>query len=70
MVLYAFLFLIFVLAVISPLVRKARERALAERLKNIRDPHEAMIAVDNAMRANRSDGDFFAKLRESYFFWR
>lgn len=69
MILEALLFLLFVILVVRPLAQRQRERALAEKLKHIRDPHEAMIAVDNAMHASRNEGRWLARVRESYFFW-
>jgi len=69
MIVEALLLLVVVLLVLRPLVQRQRERALAERLKKTRDPMEAMIAVDTAMRINKQEGDLMEKLRESYRFW-
>lgn len=69
MLLEALLLLLVVLLVLRPLAQRQRERALAERLKKTRDPMEAMIAVDTAMRASKREGRLMEKLRESYWFW-
>ena len=69
MIVGALLFLIIALLVLRPLVQRQRERELAERLKETRDPWEAMIAVDNAMQASKQEGNLMERLRESYRFW-
>lgn len=69
MILWAILLVLFVLLVLRPLAQRQRERALAERLKNVHDPVEAMLVVDTAMRDSQREGSWMAKLRESYWFW-
>jgi|GEM_PF-5265084 len=61
--------LVIVLLVLRPLVQRQRERALAQRLQHTRDPVEAMLVVDTALRASQREGNWFTTLRESYFFW-
>lgn len=65
----AILLVIFIFLIAIPYAQKRRERALAERLKKTRNPIEAGLIVDDAIRTTQEEGDFFARLRQSYWFW-
>lgn len=65
----ALILLVVVLLVLRPLVQQQRERALADRLKQVHNPAEALATVDSEMNLNRLERGFIERLRESYFFW-
>ena len=59
--------------ILIKVVKKRREQALVEQLKEIRkrrSPAEALIAVDNAIHTNRHEGDIVEKTSWIWRLWR
>lgn len=67
MIVEAVLFLIVVLVVLHPLVQQHRERALARRLQETRDPREAAALANAAAAENAGEGRTIRRLRQ--IFW-
>ena len=67
MLLWAILFLVVVLLFVQPWIEEQRECKLAERLKGVKDPLEAQMMLDGAMRTRRSEIDFLTRIKETFF---
>lgn len=67
MLIGAILFLVVVLLFLQPYIEEQRERKLAERLKGIKDPLEAQMMLDGAMRTRREEMDFLTRIKEVFF---
>lgn len=65
---WALIFLVVVILVLRPIAQKQREKAIAERLKKTRDPIEAGLIMDNAIRTNRSEGNLFQRVADFFLF--
>jgi hypothetical protein len=62
--LFALVALIVLLVVVYPWAQEQRERDLAKRLEQTRDPHKAMLEADRLSGMHRHEANFFRKLAE------
>lgn len=62
----AIFLLIIVLVILYPWLQQRREDALARRLESVRDPAEAAMMVDGALRQSRDEGSFLGNLRDRW----
>ncbi len=67
MLIAAILFLVVILLFLQPFIEEQRERKLAERLKGVKDPLEAQMLLDGAMRTRRDEIDFLTRIKEIFF---
>jgi hypothetical protein len=61
-ILFSLVALVLLLVVVYPRVQEQRERELARRLEQEKDPTVAMIELDTVMRQHRHEAGFFRAL--------
>jgi uncharacterized membrane protein len=59
---FALVTLIVLLVFVYPWVQEQRERDLAKRLEQTRDPHQAIMEADRISALHRHEANFFRKL--------